>query len=405
MLATALERPGADDAQRLAEVEQALASRVRLLRFGDDLERRYQADTLEERRRFITVGGIGGILVYNLFLLSDWLTLNDLFAYVALGRLLLITPLLLGLLLVARRTSSRWTLDTLAAIGTVMASLMPLLVMIHSESPYRLHYQLGMLLLMVYCTMIQQLPFRHAAVAMITMLIIQLVTTYIADFADFLTWQANAVLFFATVALLLMASYFLEHGARLSYLFALRGRLLRVELREIARTDPLTQLFNRRYQEEVMSALWADAVKLPRHVAAILLDIDHFKAYNDSYGHPRGDVCLKQLSQTIQQTAQEAGALTFRFGGEEVLVLMVDADIGKARRLAEALRSAVAMLQVPHPVLGEGAYVTISLGLAVANTAQGSAEALISAADSALYVAKHAGRNCLYCAQPEAVNG
>jgi diguanylate cyclase (GGDEF)-like protein len=405
MLATVLARPDSKDPQTLVDVDQTIASGVRTLRFGKDLERRFEAETLSERRQFLTSVGIGGALVYDLFLISDWLSLNDVFNYVAIGRLFLITPMFIILLLLAQRLTARWALETAAAFGTVVASLMPLVVMIYSDSPYRLHYQLGMLLLMVYCTMIQQLPVRYAAVAMSIMLVIQLVTTYIANFADFMTWQANALLFVSTVALLLMASYFLERGSRLSYLFALRGRLLQVQMMEMARIDSLTGLFNRRYQDEVMTSVWAHAANSSTRVAIILLDIDHFKAFNDNYGHPEGDHCLKRLSAAIQQTAQDAGALTFRFGGEEILVLMMNADVSQARALAERLRAAVTALNVPHPVLGDGARVTVSLGLAAATASQSSAAALISSADAALYAAKHAGRNCLHCAQPEAVNG
>ena len=404
MLNTLLDRPCAKDPQTLIEVEQTIASGVRALRFSDELERRYEAETLERRRRFITIVGIGGGLVYNLFLISDWLTLRDVFTYVAVGRLCLITPLFMVLLLLVQRLTQRWALETVAATGTVVASLMPLVVMIYSDSPYRLHYQLGMLLLMVYCTMIQQLPLRYAALAMSVMLVIQLVTTYIADFADLRIWQANALLFVATVALLLMASYFLERGSRMSYLFALRGRLLQVQLMEMARTDALTQLFNRRYQDEVLTSVWEHALHTPTNVAVILLDIDHFKVYNDSYGHPQGDTCLRLLSEAIQQTATHSGALTFRFGGEEILVLMINADVSKASTLAEKLRAAVAALNVPHPVLGEDARVTISLGLAVAAAPQVSAGALIGAADAALYAAKHAGRDCLRWTEPETIS-
>ena len=251
MLTPALDRPTQEDSQTLAEVERTIACGVGALRFSRELERRYEADTLHQRRRFITAVGIGGGLIYNLYLLSDWLMLRDMFFYVAIGRLCVITPMFIALLLLIQRMTSRRALETTAAVGTVLSSLLPMVVMTYSESPHQLHYQLGMLLVMVYCTMIQQLPFRYATVATLSMLGIQLVTTYLADFADFLTWQANALLFVSTVALLLMSSYFLERGARLSYLFALRGRLLHIQLMEVARTDALTRLFNRRYLDEL----------------------------------------------------------------------------------------------------------------------------------------------------------
>ncbi|WP_313741464.1 GGDEF domain-containing protein [Pseudomonas sp.] len=398
MLAPVPDSPRPQNLEILTAVERRIALGGMRLRFDDELERRYDVDTRKRRLRFLTAVGIGGACVYNLFLISDWLALHDMFNYVALGRVGLITPMIMLMLLISQRLTARWALETVSATGTVLASLMPLLVMIHSASPYRLHYQLGMSLLMVYCTMIQQLPVRYAAAALGCMLVIQLVTTWAAGFMDTVIWQANAIFYVSTAVLLLMASYFLERGSRLSYLFALRGRLLQEQLTEMARTDPLTRLFNRRYQGEVIASIWEQALRTPTRVAVILLDIDHFKTYNDSYGHMQGDTCLKLLSHTIHHTAQAAGGLAFRFGGEEMLILMVGADANQTRNLAEALRTAVHELNVPHPVLGNQARVSISLGLAEGVAPSISAGALIGSADTALYAAKRAGRNCLRCA-------
>ena len=309
------------------------------------------------------------------------------------------------LLLLAQRLTSRTALEILAATGTVVASAMPLVVMIYSDSPYRMHYQLGMLLIMVYCTMIQQLPLRFGAVALLCMVIIQLVTTYLADFADFVIWQSNALLFISTALLLGMASCFMERGKRQSYLFSLRGSLLQAQLTALARTDSLTQLFNRRHQGEVMASVWQQALQTPVCVAVILLDIDHFKRYNDSYGHLQGDICLQLVSAAVQKTAQQGGALAFRFGGEEILILLVDTDVAAARMLGEQLQAAVAALQVPHPALGNDARVTISIGIALGNAPHTSANTLIGSADSALYAAKDAGRDCLRFARPGALGG
>lgn len=379
----------------MALVERAIASGVGGLAFDRELERRYETDTQRQRLQFLTSTGICGAIIYNLFLISDWLALKDVFAYVAMGRLLLITPMIVVILLLAKRLTSRRALETVSATATVLSSLMPLVVMIYSDSPYRLHYQLGMLLLMVYCTMIQQLPLRFAAAAMACMLVIQLVTTHIAGFMDPVTWRANAFLYGSTVVLLLMASYFLERGSRLSYLYALRGRLLEVQLTEMARTDPLTQLFNRRHQGEVMAQVWQAASAEPTCVTAILIDIDHFKLYNDSYGHLQGDSCLKQISATIKRLSAQANAMPFRFGGEEMLVLLTGADGQQARQLGQDLCTAVSDLRLEHPALGQGAHVTISVGIAMGIAPYVSAHTLIGAADQALYAAKNAGRNCL----------
>ncbi|WP_040260289.1 GGDEF domain-containing protein [Pseudomonas massiliensis] len=374
------------------------------MRFEPALEALYQADSQAQRRQFLTATGIAGALVYDLFLISDWLNLNDTFGLLVAGRLLLVTPVMIALLLIVQRLKSRALMEGLATFGTVFASLIPLLIMIHSESPHRLHYQFGMLLLMVYCAMIQQVPLRWAAAALTCMTVIQLVTTHVAGFMGAITWQSNALFFVSTAILLLMASYFMERGGRFTYLYALRGRLLQAQLTEMARTDPLTQLYNRRYQAEVLARWWNEADKAPCPVGVILLDIDHFKAYNDSYGHMQGDTCLKALSQAVQRTAQRAGALTFRFGGEEILVLVPEATMARGRDLAENLRQAVLDLKLPHPVMGTNAQVTISLGVATGTAPWVSADTLIARADAALYAAKHQGRNRLCSAEPELVS-
>lgn len=391
------------DAQLLAEVERCIASGVLLLRFSPALEHVYQQATLASRRQFLTIAGAFGLFIYNIYIINDWISLPDVFVYVAVGRIAVFTPIALALLFWMRRVRTRRALETLAVISTVGSTLVPMVVMIYSDSPYRVNYQMGMLLIMVFTTVIQQVPVRYAAVSLISMLLIALTTTYVAQFSEFRVWQVNAVLFNSTAILLLMASYFLERASRLSYLFALRGRLLEVQLTAISRRDPLTQLFNRRYLGEVFASIHDTTTAAPRTVAVILLDIDHFKIYNDSYGHPQGDACLVKLSTAIEQTARLAGAQTFRYGGEELLVVMDDTDALRTRVLAEALRTAVVALAIPHPAMGKDRCVTISLGMAVGSVPAVSTETLVSSADSALYEAKHAGRDCVRAARPEAV--
>jgi len=403
MVAFVADSPCAKDPHTLDIVEQQLVSKSVRLRFEATLERRYAADTLEQRRQFLTAVGIAGGLIYNLFLINDWLTLRDAFPLVAWGRVGVISPLVIILLFVSQLKISRAMLEGLAAFGSVASAVMPLVVLVYSDSPYRLHYQLGTLLTMVYCATIQRLPLHYVAVALGCMVATQLVATYLAGFMDLVVWQANSLFFISAAVLMVVASYFLERGSRKSYLFALRGSLLQAQLIEMARTDPLTRLFNRRYQGEVTASIWERALDSPSSVAVILLDIDHFKAYNDSYGHMQGDTCLKLLSKAIEQTSQEHGAMAFRFGGEEILVLLANATANNARLLAESLRVAVMSLAIPHPVMGESAKVTISLGMAIAVIPQTSADALIGSADAALYAAKKAGRNCLCCARPNAV--
>lgn len=164
-------------------------------------------------------------------------------------------------------------------------------------------------------------------------------------------------------------------------------------------TDELTGIPNRRalnqdYPEEAQRAL--------RHGEVLnlaLIDIDHFKAYNDSCGHDRGDDALRRVASALRLALARAGDRLFRVGGEEFVALFVTRDEQGARTHAEDIRRAVAELQLPHPALGSGQVVTISVGLASLPIGEScDFDALYHRADAALYRAKSTGRNCVVVA-------
>ena len=174
----------------------------------------------------------------------------------------------------------------------------------------------------------------------------------------------------------------------------------RVELERLASTDRLTGLANRRSLEvhidhELRRILRQGRLHGQRSRLAILLaDVDHFKAFNDTYGHLAGDGCLRQVAEAIKSCAQRPGDLACRFGGEEFILVLPDVVESGALVVAEHVRRAVEGLGLPHSASSAAPVVTVSLGVAVAEVAEGFAlEALIGQADQALYAAKGAGRN------------
>lgn len=157
-------------------------------------------------------------------------------------------------------------------------------------------------------------------------------------------------------------------------------------LEALARLDGLTGVLNRRgFREELLREV-ANAARDGTALSLILLDVDHFKAYNDAFGHPAGDGVLRELAALLGETAR-AGDLVARYGGEEFAVLAVGADARGGRRAAETLRRAAASRRWPHRP------VTASFGVATFRGDAGGADALVDAADRALYRAKSAGRN------------
>jgi diguanylate cyclase (GGDEF)-like protein len=164
-------------------------------------------------------------------------------------------------------------------------------------------------------------------------------------------------------------------------------------LQELATSDALSGLANRRGFDARLAAEWQRAGKLGRPVGVLMIDVDHFKLFNDRYGHVEGDVCLRRIGKLLQEAAQGEDDIPARYGGEEFVLLLPGADVDVALTAGERLRSAVEEMCIMHASSPTG-QVTISVGVAslVPGIAQDAAQ-LIEAADVALYSAKRRGRN------------
>jgi diguanylate cyclase (GGDEF)-like protein len=170
------------------------------------------------------------------------------------------------------------------------------------------------------------------------------------------------------------------------------------QLQALSLTDPLTGLANRRRFDDVLLAGWRHALGAGTSIAVAMIDIDHFKRYNDNHGHPAGDMCLKQVAAVLAASIRQDTDLACRYGGEEFAVIFPDADERSAAASAERARAAVAALTKPYDSAGAGV-VTLSIGIAATiPTAERTPEALVSAADTALYHAKQHGRNRVWIA-------
>ena len=182
------------------------------------------------------------------------------------------------------------------------------------------------------------------------------------------------------------------------------------ELRRLSTVDPLTGIANRRAFEEALNQEWRRMMRHGTPLSLLMIDVDYFKRFNDSYGHVAGDQCLRAVAQALAQRARRAGEVAARYGGEEFAVLLPHADIAAARRLAELICQTVRELQIAHKGSAIAPHVTVSVGVACIaevpesagaqsrdvaadDTATGGATVLIEAADRALYDAKLTGRN------------
>jgi diguanylate cyclase (GGDEF)-like protein len=171
-------------------------------------------------------------------------------------------------------------------------------------------------------------------------------------------------------------------------------RLANEHLSRLSFADALTGLANRRRLDETLETEWRRAARLRTPLAIVIVDIDAFKAYNDTLGHPEGDKCLVAVADVIRQAAGRAGDFAARYGGEEFMILIPGLGYEAALAYAEALRQACEARAIPHPASSVGPVVTISLGVAARVPSNDfSVAKLIAEADAALYRAKGAGRN------------
>jgi diguanylate cyclase (GGDEF)-like protein len=165
------------------------------------------------------------------------------------------------------------------------------------------------------------------------------------------------------------------------------------QLTLLAASDALTGLPNRRTLDTQFASEWKRALRTETSLALLMVDIDHFKEFNDAYGHHAGDVCLQAVARALKASVQRSQDLVARFGGEEFAVLLPQTELSQAYHLAEKLRSAIHGLAIRHNRSATGS-ITISIGCAAATpSADTESVQLLRAADSALYTAKQMGRN------------
>lgn len=173
---------------------------------------------------------------------------------------------------------------------------------------------------------------------------------------------------------------------------AIENARLHAEMQRLSQTDPLTGLYNRRGLDERMQVEILRAKRYQHPLSVVMIDIDHFKNYNDTHGHLEGDVILKQVAELLRIHVRETDVVA-RYGGEEFLILLTETTKAAALEVAEKIRVAVSVRPFPHAGTQPEGKLTISLGVATSSADLSEARELIYKADHALYGAKQAGRN------------
>lgn len=165
-------------------------------------------------------------------------------------------------------------------------------------------------------------------------------------------------------------------------------------LQRLSSLDGLTGISNRRRFDQLLKKEWLRAIRHSSSISIIMIDIDFFKLFNDTYGHQGGDDCLKQVAETLESSIHRETDMVARYGGEEFVAILPETGVQGALEVAKKMRSQIEGQHIPHKSSKITDHLTISVGVATAIPERGSKpEALIAAADQALYEAKNNGRN------------
>lgn len=369
------------------------------LRFPAELEAQFMVEGAAQRLKLVRWGAFGSVAVFAGFLIVDRIMIPDRLGMAAWLRVVIYPLVVLGGLYLAGRMGRPRVTEWLAAGAGVLAGAISMALSSWSHSPYAVHHLVVLNVVVVYATLIGRFW------PMLTMCVLIALGHVAALLAAGHLWSnlgmATTLLLVSTMVFTLYGNYVLEHSDRQAYLLdkqegEMNAQLARANesLAMVVRTDPLTGLPNRRHFDDFLSQVWAQAMLHRTTVALLLIDIDHFKPYNDIHGHQAGDRCLCTVAQALSGCLRKSGDLVSRWGGEEFAVVMSGASPQMAHAAAQRLLDSVRSCELPHAGSQVSPVVTASIGLAVMVPGPGvTLDDLLLQADRALYRAKAAGRD------------
>ena len=383
-------------------VERLLNNGKPALHLPEPLEKTFLTDAGPQRLRTMVISGMLVAVIFNWLLISDWLLVPDQFELALRLRLFLFTPaIIVGVFLLPRLTSPAMR-EWLLVIPGAGASAINAWLSMSSTDPYAAPYLVSLATIAMFTNSVVRMRFAPAAVldAIIMILFVAAASSMPSEQASILI--PGGLLLACTIVFTLYGCYCQERDDRLNWLLHLRERLLlndleaaNQELHDASRTDMLTEVANRRHFDEHLAEVWSQHQRDGGEVALIMIDVDHFKAYNDRYGHPMGDACLKAVAGALKRRLRGPGDLIARYGGEEFIAVLSSTSLQTVRGAAERIRRGIEGLNMLHATSSTHAVVTVSIGVATMNPSAPGATTtrLISAADEALYQAKNGGRN------------
>jgi diguanylate cyclase (GGDEF)-like protein len=393
-----------------SQIQRFSGINLRWPSFPPELEERFDADTSERRSARLLLEGLAALCMFDLFLLWDHMVSAAQFDHALVLRLGVVTPLALAVWTMVARQARQAVREGSIAFVCSLAGLVHLYLESSRSAVDLAFAQFGILAVILFTNTSLRLRFPYALAATTAML----AGDFLFLSGDVLLRHEQKVLavclIVSTAAITVVSNYSTNREERLNYLFYLRGDVLARDLSRsherlarIAETDALTGLANRHAFERKLKRLWKMAHAQGRALSLIVVDVDHFKRINDTYGHPYGDKVLRRIASLMTEALRHGGDFAARFGGEEFVILLPGTDQASAAVVGERLRKLVEVAGFPEVEGTERQAremtATVSCGVATAYPASGKGQQeLLIAADRALYEAKADGRNRVRCA-------
>lgn len=377
----------------------------RWLRFDPDTQAVHDRQMGPERALHIQQVILLGLSFYNIYHLSSYILMPEVFWLGVVLRGVLVTGCSLLLAWVIPRLLPVWR-ERMVTMALINAYAVPIVIYVNATNPMADFAFTESTLVLVYGNMLMALRFRHAVAFTVAAWIISGIGLIVRDqtAADLMLVLMIQITTSCTFTLIAnhkadkrrCADFLARHLATVQAARAMRD-LQRMEV--MSMTDPLTGLPNRRAWDAALD----DAFARGASCAVMMIDIDHFKRFNDTLGHQNGDLCLQTIGGLLQVIAAREGGTAARVGGEEFTLLITGRAELDVVRIANALVRDVAGLAIPHPGRRDGTQVvTVSVGVALRDPrgTDGIAD-LVGDADAALYAAKRRGRNRFDVATPQ----
>lgn len=385
---------------QIDSLRQLLDNRGWRLRFPDPLEGEFQTDYTQRYHSHMIISGLLGVLailgcgVIDPFWMPEQAS--------ELWRIRVATALPVLAILMLSKTS--WARAHMQLIISFCACLFVACVVglsLKAIAPFTYFYASSITMVMLVVFVLSRLQFVWGCISAAVMLVIVNIGYVAIGQADLKMVTAVNFVAGSSAVFSLVGTFLVERGLRQNYL---QSRLLAFEnndlgeanmrLQYLTAIDSLTQIANRRSLDTGLSTEWQRAMRKQEPLGVVMIDVDHFKLFNDTYGHQAGDECLREVAGTLKDFARRPGDIAARYGGEEFVLILTNANPQQAQLVAERVRDKILSLGIPNQRSSHG-NVTASLGVAsmIPSSQQSGPEVLLLAADQALYRAKKSGRN------------